>query len=48
MVFAFEPKFVFPDEGAVGIETDYIVRKDGLERVTHFPVDIVSVKNKGR
>jgi Xaa-Pro dipeptidase len=43
MVFAFEPKFVFPDEGAVGIETDYIVREDGLERITHFPTDIVSV-----
>jgi Xaa-Pro aminopeptidase len=46
MVFAFEPKFVFPGEGAVGIELDYIVREDGLERVTHFPVDIVSVKKK--
>jgi len=43
MIFAFEPKFVFPGEGAVGIELDYIVREDGLERVTHFPVDIVSV-----
>jgi Xaa-Pro dipeptidase len=43
MVFAFEPKFVFPGEGAVGIELDYIVREDGLERVTHFPTDIVSV-----
>jgi Xaa-Pro dipeptidase len=43
MVFAFEPKFVFPGEGAVGIELDYIVKKDGLERVTHFPTDIVSV-----
>ena len=48
MVFAFEPKFVFPGEGAVGIELDYIVREDGLERVTHFPPDIVSVKNKGQ
>jgi Xaa-Pro dipeptidase len=43
MVFAFEPKFVFPGEGAVGIELDYIVRKDGVERVTHFPAEIVSV-----
>ena len=43
MVFAFEPKFVFPGEGAVGVELDYIVRDDGLERVTHFPTDIVSV-----
>jgi Xaa-Pro dipeptidase len=43
MVFAFEPKFVFPGEGAVGIETDYIVGEDGVERVTHFPREIVSL-----
>ena len=43
MIFAFEPKFVFPGEGAVGIEVDYIVREDGLERVTHFPTEIVSL-----
>ncbi len=43
MVFAFEPKFVFPGEGAVGIEIDYIVREDGLERITHFPTEIVSL-----
>jgi len=43
MVFAFEPKFVFPGEGAVGVELDYIVREDGLERVTRFPKEIVYV-----
>ncbi len=43
MVFAFEPKFVFPGEGAVGIELDYIVREEGMERVTHFPKDIISL-----
>lgn len=41
MIFAFEPKFVFPGEGAVGVELDYIVREDGVERVTHFPKEIV-------
>jgi len=41
MVFAFEPKFVFPDEGAVGIEVDFIVREQGLERVTESPKDVV-------
>lgn len=41
MVFAFEPKFVFPGEGAVGIEVDYIVRNGGLERVSQFPKDVV-------
>ncbi|HVN95767.1 MAG TPA: Xaa-Pro peptidase family protein [Syntrophorhabdaceae bacterium] len=40
MVFAFEPKFIFPDEGAVGLEVDFIVRKRGLERVTDFSPDI--------
>ena len=41
MVFAFEPKFVSPNEGAVGIEVDFIVREQGLERVTEFPKDVV-------
>ena len=43
MVFAFEPKFVFPGEGAVGIELDYIVRENGLERVTQFPREVISL-----
>ena len=43
MVFAFEPKFIFPGEGAIGIEVDFIVRKNGLERITKTPVDIVYV-----
>lgn len=41
MVFALEPKFVFPGEGAVGVELDYIVKEKGLERVTRFPREIV-------
>ena len=40
MVFAFEPKFIIPNEGAVGIEVDFIVRKDGLQRVTDSSLDI--------
>ena len=43
MVFAFEPKFIIPNEGAVGIEVDFIVRKDGLQRVTGSPIDIIYV-----
>ena len=43
MVFAFEPKFIIPDEGAVGIEVDFVVRKDGLQRVTDSPLDIIYV-----
>lgn len=41
MVFAFEPKFVFPNLGAIGVEVDYVVRKNGLERIGDFPLDIV-------
>ncbi len=41
MVFAFEPKFIFPGEGAVGIEVDYIVRKGHLDRVTDYPIDVI-------
>jgi Xaa-Pro aminopeptidase len=43
MVFAFEPKFIFPGEGAVGIEVDFIVRKNELERVTTTPIDLVTI-----
>ena len=43
MVFAFEPKFIFPGEGAIGVEVDYVVRKDKLERVTRTPIDLVTI-----
>ena len=43
MVFALEPKFVFPELGAVGIELDYIVRESGLERVTQFSKDVITL-----
>lgn len=42
MVFALEPKFVFPD-GAVGIEDTYLVTKDGLEKLTIFQEDIIYI-----
>ncbi len=40
MVFAFEPKFVIPGKGALGVEVDFIVRKDKLERVTDTSFEI--------
>jgi Xaa-Pro aminopeptidase len=43
MVFAFEPKFVLPPYGAIGIEVDFIVRPNGLERVTANSIDIVQL-----
>ena len=36
MVFALEPKFVFPGEGIVGIEDTFKVGPDGLEQITCF------------
>jgi Xaa-Pro dipeptidase len=42
-VFAFEPKFIFPGKGVIGIEVDFIVGKNGLERVTTTPVDLVQL-----
>ncbi len=43
MVFALEPKFVLPPHGAIGIEVDFIVKRDCLERVTGDSLDIVYV-----
>lgn len=41
-VIAFEPKFVIPGVGAVGIENTYIVRQSGpMECVTHAPRQII-------
>lgn len=40
MVFALEPKFVFP-EGVVGLENTYLVTKDGLENLTVFDENII-------
>lgn len=36
MVFALEPKFVFPDAGAIGIEDTFVVSENGLEQLTYF------------
>jgi Xaa-Pro aminopeptidase len=39
MVFALEPKFVFP-EGAVGIENTLVVTPQGLKNLTVFDENI--------
>lgn len=36
MVFALEPKFIFPDLGAIGIEDTFVVSENGLEQMTYF------------
>jgi Xaa-Pro aminopeptidase len=43
MVFALEPKFVFPGVGAVGIENSYLVSADGAERLTSAPEDLLEL-----
>ncbi len=35
MVFAFEPKFIFPEMGVVALEDDYAVIESGVEKLTH-------------
>lgn len=34
MVFALEPKFVFPGEGTVGVEDTFVLKESGLEQIT--------------
>jgi Xaa-Pro dipeptidase len=44
MVFAFEPKFIFRDIGVVGLEDDYVVGEQGVERLTHAEDDIMTLR----
>lgn len=41
MVFAFEPKLVFPGQGAVGIENTFHLSENGLEQLTFSRESIV-------
>lgn len=41
MVFAFEPKFVIPKVGAVGVENSFLVTEDGIEKLTLFEEEII-------
>ena len=41
MVFAFEPKAVYPGLGAVGVENTFWVGKDGLKHLTFTEQDLV-------
>ncbi len=42
MVFALEPKFVFPG-GVVGAENTYLVTAEGLEKITVFEEEIIYI-----
>ena len=41
MTFAFEPKVVFPGEGAIGIENTFYLSNAGLKRLTHSSDELV-------
>jgi Xaa-Pro dipeptidase len=43
MTIALEPKIVIPGEGVVGVENTFVVRDDGMEKLSRFPDDIVIV-----
>ncbi len=43
MVFALEPKIVFPGEGSVGIENTVVVTEEGYEILTPLPEEIYEV-----
>jgi Xaa-Pro aminopeptidase len=40
-VFAFEPKFILPGYGAIGMEIDLVVTASGVERLTSDPIDLI-------
>ncbi|WP_298611664.1 Xaa-Pro peptidase family protein [uncultured Odoribacter sp.] len=44
MTFAFEPKFVIPSVGAVGIENTFLVTANGLKKLTYFPEEIIPLE----
>lgn len=44
MVIALEPKFVFPNEGAVGIENTFVVTPQGLDGFNDYPDDLVMIE----
>lgn len=45
MVFAFEPKFVFPGMGAIGVEDDFVVTDTGVEMLNTISDDIFFLDN---
>lgn len=43
MTMAIEPKVIFPGKGVVGIENTHVMTDAGLEPLTHFEEDIVTI-----
>ena len=44
MVFALEPKFIFPNQGVVGIENTFVVKPEGSQCITQTSQDIHYIK----
>ena len=44
MTFALEPKFTLPGIGGVGIENTFLVKRNGLEKLTLFTEDIIDLQ----
>jgi Xaa-Pro aminopeptidase len=44
MVFAFEPKFIFPEIGALALEDDYVVTEGGVEKLTDADDQIIVIR----
>ncbi|MDO9535024.1 MAG: Xaa-Pro peptidase family protein [Bacillota bacterium] len=47
MVFALEPKFIFPGKGMIGLENVWLVTESGLEKISLIPDDLVTVPLSG-
>lgn len=45
MVIAFEPKFVLPGVGAVGIENTYLISNQGVENLSPIEEDIIDLEH---
>jgi Xaa-Pro dipeptidase len=43
MVFAFEPKVVFPGEGAIGIENTFYLSNDGLKQLSYSEESLIEL-----
>lgn len=46
MLIAFEPKFVLPTVGAVGIENTYLITSQGIENLSPLPEDIINLEER--
>lgn len=46
MVFALEPKFVFPDKGVIGLENVWHITEEGAEKLSPIADDLVTVPVK--